>query len=80
MEHNTCDASVNVGHDAPSEIVFCADAGKWVMKIVRDKGILFNRDQYPDAQPDDFAKAVIEILEKHFSVTFERKEPPYVRD
>ena len=50
---------------------------KWVMKIVKDKGILFNRESYPDAKPDDFALAVIKILENNFSVTFERKSPPY---
>ena len=61
-----------------SEIIFNADAddGSWVMKLT-DKGIFFNRDRYPNVQPDDFAQAVIEILEKNFTVKFERKEPPY---
>ncbi len=47
------------------------------MKIVRDKGIIFNREENPHANADDFAQAVIEILERSFSVKFERKSPPY---
>ncbi len=81
MENKTCDVpSLKIRDNATGEIIFCADAGKWVMKIVKDKGILFNRDQYPNSKPDDFALAVIEILEKHFSVTFERKEPTYDKE
>jgi len=80
MENLTCDESINIERNAPSEIVFSAEPGKWVMKIVKGKGILFNVEQYPDAKPNDFAQAVIEILEKHFTVKFERKEPPYDRE
>lgn len=60
-----------------SEITFCPQPGEWVMKITRDKGILFNRERYSDAKPDDFAQAVIEILETTFTIKFERKNPPY---
>lgn len=35
---------------------------KWVMKI--DKaGVTFNRDEYKDYSPNDFAETVMEILE-----------------
>ncbi len=67
-------------HKKPeSEIEFCCDTDKWVMKICRDRGILFNREEFPYSQPDDFANAVIEILEKCFTVKFEKLEPPYDR-
>jgi len=63
-----------------SEIIFNADIeGSWVMKLT-SKGIFFNRDKFPDAKPDDFALAVIKILEKEFSVKFERNSPPYNRE
>ncbi len=74
MNHKTCDA-VEIG--TPNEIVFCPDPEKWIMKLTAGEGILFNREDYPESTPDDFAQAVIEILEQHFSVTFERKIPPY---
>jgi len=47
------------------EITFNADSNdeNWVMAI-KDGKILFNREKWPNAEPDDFAKAVISILEK----------------
>lgn len=45
----------------------------WVMKIIPE-GIKFNREQYPNANPDDFAEAVINILEKCYDVKFAKKE------
>mgnify|MGYP001599690657 FL=1 len=58
-----------------NQIIFNADVdGSWVMKLT-DKGIFFNRDRYPDSDPDDFAQAVIKILEKEFTVKFDRKHP-----
>ena len=62
----------------PSEIHFCSSTGIWVMKLT-ESGIIFNRERYSDSKPDDFAQAVIDILEKNFSVKFERKNPPYDR-
>lgn len=59
-------------------INFLADKDKWVMKI-KPEGIFFNREAYPDSNADEFANAVIQILEKSFAVTFERKTPPYVK-
>lgn len=78
--HITAPSYVNAkGIDPPSQIVFSCEPGKWVMKITRDEGILFNREGFPNALPDDFALAVIEILERAFTVKFERKKPPYDR-
>jgi len=37
---------------------------KWVMKIHHGK-IIFNREDFPDLTPDDFAKKVVDILELH---------------
>lgn len=45
-----------------NEILFCMDNHDWIMKIT-DNGIFFNREKFTDFFPDDFAKAVIEILE-----------------
>lgn len=61
-----------------SEICFNADTDLWALKITRN-GIFFNREIFPNSLPDDFALAFIEILEKQFTVKFERKSPPYVR-
>lgn len=60
------------------DIVFQNDENNWVMSI-NDQGIKFNRDKWPDASPDEFAKAVIQILEKAYKLKFEKKEPPYDR-
>lgn len=57
-----------------SQIIFNAEIdGSWVMKLTT-RGIFFNRDKYSESNPDDFAKAVIAILEKKFDVTFNRKK------
>lgn len=61
-----------------SKIVFDS-SGKdidWVMRLDKD-GIHFNRDRFPNANTDDFALAVVEILERNFDIKFMRKEPPY---
>ena len=65
--------------DVLSQIIFSDGPYGWVMKITNHEGILFNREKYPDAKPDDFALAVIEILENQFMVKFERAMPPYDR-
>lgn len=54
------------------EIIVCVDSDKWIIKIGRD-GFKFNRIDYPDALPDDFAKAFVDILEKQFDVTMENR-------
>jgi hypothetical protein len=69
--------ALKMGDPGSNEIIFCPYPGEWVMKITLDKGILFNKDRYPDASPDEFAQAVILILETTFTVKFERKNYPY---
>ena len=46
-----------------SNITFDDGHGSWVMKLENGK-VFFNREHWPLAEPDEFAKAVIEILEK----------------
>jgi hypothetical protein len=60
--------------EASNEISFHAsqDEGDWVMKV-DEQGILFNREVYSDSSPDEFAKAVIKILENEYTVRFEPK-------
>lgn len=55
-----------------NEITFCPSPGEWVMKITKS-GIIFNEDAYPNAKPHDFAKAVLQIMERSFSVKFTPK-------
>jgi hypothetical protein len=45
------------------------------MKIRKD-GIIFNRESFPYANTDDFAKAIIDILEQKFEVRFTEKYKP----
>ncbi len=59
-----------------SQIIFNISAHNWVMKIT-ENGILFNRELYPDSTPDEFAQAVVEVLEKCYEVKFLKKQPPY---
>jgi len=66
-------------HELASQIIFKSDANTWVMKIIKDQGVFFNREAFPNTKPDEFAQAVIEILERSYSVKFERKNPPYDR-
>lgn len=51
-------------------IEFSNDKDKWIMKISKEGKITFNTAGYPESKPDDFAKAVIEILENS-QVNFE---------
>jgi hypothetical protein len=60
-----------------SVVSFNLSENEWAMKITRDKGIIFNRKKFPNAPPDAFAQAVIDILEKCYTVKFKRKYPPY---
>lgn len=73
----TRDLSNNTHEIFPNGIFFHNDlSGKWVMKIT-EEGIFFNRQQWQNAEPNEFAKAVIHILENSYSVKFERKNPAY---
>lgn len=55
-----------------SELIFCPDPHQWAFKI-NAKGIIFNREKYPDSMPDDFAKCFIDILEQNYNVKFEKR-------
>ncbi len=46
----------------PCNMIFCVD-NKWLMKFSNGR-IYFNREDWPEYEPDDFAKSVIDILEK----------------
>jgi hypothetical protein len=46
---------------------------KTILEISDKNGIKFNREAFPDFTPDDFAVAVIDILEKGYDLEFRRK-------
>ncbi len=57
--------TLNVGDPSPSDITFYRDVDAWIMKIERtEKGsmIRFNTEDHPNCMPEDFARAVCEIL------------------
>ena len=45
----------------------------WLIEI-KPEGIRFNREFYPDSMPGDFAQAFVDILEKCYDVTFEKRK------
>jgi putative NADH-flavin reductase len=55
------------------EFIFQTNKENWCIKIRKD-GIQFNKKYYSDSSPDDFAKAFIEILEKNYTVKFEKRK------
>lgn len=57
-------------------IIFQTNKDDWIMKL-SPKGIIFNRERFPDSKPDEFSNAIIKILEKAYTVKFEKKDPPY---
>lgn len=48
------------------------ETDSWLLKITED-GFVFNREKYPQAFEDDFARAFCEVLEHHYNVKFTRK-------
>ena len=54
------------------KLVFSASPDTWLMQVSED-GVIFNREAFPDATPDDFAEAVIQIIQNNFNVTFHKK-------
>ena len=62
---------VPAGGKMTDEIVFQVPA-RWLIKI-REDGIHFNREAFPDASVEDFAQAFIETLENNYEVTFEKR-------
>jgi hypothetical protein len=71
MEKEAFDVKITENTD--SKIIFCVDKGKWLIEISKD-GFKFNRQDYPNAMPDDFAKTFVDILEKQFVVTMKRRD------
>ena len=68
MENN------NLKKPVHSAISFIPDADKpWIIKISQE-GIKFNREDYPNVAPDEFARAFCEILERCYDVSFTRKD------
>lgn len=63
----------NLPRNVQNEIIFFGEPGKWFMKISK-KGFEFNREEYPNSAVDDFARAFMELIEKEFIVTFERRK------
>ena len=47
----------------------------WIY-LVESDGIFFNRVGYPNAITNEFAQAVIEILEKKFTIKYEKETSP----
>jgi len=42
---------------------------------ITPQGMKFNRENFSDYTPDNFAREFMYILEEHFSVTFDVKDP-----
>jgi hypothetical protein len=59
--------------DGDNKIIVNVEPGKWIIEISPD-GFKFNREEYPDALVDDFARAFIQILEMNFDVTMEKRK------
>lgn len=58
-------------NDKPSFRFFFHDK---ICILLNEEGIFFNRDEFKNFAPDDFAKAFIEILENNLNVKFTIKE------
>lgn len=56
-----------------SKIILSPYDGQWIIEISKN-GFKFNREDYPDALPDDFAQAFVDILEKKFDVTMQKRD------
>ena len=54
-----------------SELIFNTNDCAWAFKIT-SKGIIFNREKYPQADPYDFASCFMDILENLYEVKFEK--------
>lgn len=56
-----------------SKIIISVDTDKWIIEISKD-GFKFNHEEYPNATADLFAQAFVDILEKQFVVTMEKRK------
>lgn len=68
MDELTCELT-----QPESTITACVEHNKWIIRISKD-GIKFNHEEYPNATADVFAQAFIDILEKQFDVTMEKRK------
>ena len=57
----------------PSKMIFGDGCGNWVIEISKE-GIKLNRDHFHNFTPEDFAQAFFDILEKNYTVTFEKRK------
>jgi len=46
---------------------------KWLIEISEGKGIVFNKEEFPNLTSDDFAKEFCDILERQVIVKFDRR-------
>ncbi len=64
----TEELSASITDDKVSQIEL--HSGKyWILRI-RENGIVFNHEEWPDATPSDFAQAFCDVLEKGYDVSF----------
>jgi len=54
-------------------MIFGDGCGNWVIEISKE-GIKLNRDHFHNFTPEDFAQAFFDILEKNYTVTFEKRK------
>ena len=53
------------------DIVFSV-GGRWIMTIC-ESGIIFNRKDFPEWKPDDFAENVINLMSSSWDVEFKKR-------
>jgi len=51
----------------------CVDTDKWIIRISKD-GFKFNHAEYPNATAETFAQAFVDILERKYIVTMEKRK------
>lgn len=56
--------------DYPKGFTFSHE-GKWLIKI-DEKGIRFNREQFPNLSTDEFATEFLNLIENSFDVEFKK--------
>lgn len=50
--------------NAPNDIIFMNNTNSEFCRITKEGKFVLNRERFPDATPDDFAKAFIAIVER----------------
>lgn len=69
---NQGDFKINIQQNENPSIFICGDLGKWMIKM-NEKGIEFNRAEYPQLDEDGFAKSFCDVLEKCYAIKFIKK-------